>query len=231
MGDVRVPVRLGGRHQVDDGLCAWWIEDGALFRDESTGPHLDELIELTPDGPPRELTLLLDPRGAVHATCGLLPAKSIDIPPDLFKQQVADLRITFRTQPVICGPEDVALPLPSEPGALWSWIERQASGWTEAPHHPTVRRDDLVHGFGARGEALWQKLVALGRIRLDGHDNQGVLMPMPDASAQPTAPTPSGAGGAAAPDPFAELGLDTQAVERGLHDVARALGGADVRAS
>ncbi len=230
VGDVRVPVRLGGRHQVDDGLCAWWIEDGALFRDEGTGPHLDELIELTPDGPPRELTLLLDPRGAVHATCGLLPAKSIDIPPDLFKQQVADLRITFRTQPVICDPDDVALPLPSEPGALWSWIERRADGWTEVPHHPTVRRDDLVHGFGARGDALWQKLVALGRIRLDGHDDQGVLMPMPDASAQPTAPTPSGAGIAAAPDPFAELGLDTQAVERGLHDVARALGEADVRA-
>ena len=46
--------------------------------------------------------------------------------------------------PVLTGPGEVALPLPSEPGYSWSWIERSGDGWIEVPHHPTGHKADLV---------------------------------------------------------------------------------------
>jgi hypothetical protein len=236
LGDVEIPVRLGAHAQYDDGLCGYWIEDGALFRDElfmtphglpPGAPH--EHIRVLGDEPLREypirlradgaqtfVTMLLDPRGVVHADCGLLPTKSIGIPPELFAQQAADLRVTFRTRPVLTDPVDVALPLPSEPGYAWSWIERSGDDWLEVPHHPTVERAALVAGFGTHGDALWDRLVALGRIRPQERNDIGVLMPgVADAPA----------------DRYDDLGLDPQAVERGLHDLARAIGEAGTAAS
>jgi hypothetical protein len=33
---------------------------------------------------PQKLTMLLDPRGEVHVTCGILPTKAIRIPPEQY---------------------------------------------------------------------------------------------------------------------------------------------------
>ncbi len=235
IGDVEIPVRLGEHDQLNDGLCGYWIEDGAGFRDETFyTPHgmdtdashermkipgdqpLAFPIRLTPDGPAQTVTMLIDPRGVVHATCGVLPTKSIAVPPDHYARQAAELRTTFQISPILTPPDDVALPLPSEPGYSWSWIERSGGAWQETPHHPTVRQADLVAGFGANGNELWNRLVEQGRIvPLDRHDT-GVLMP----------------GRAAAPaDRFDDLGLNPEAVERGLHDIARCIGEAGIAAS
>ncbi|MFN0191867.1 MAG: jacalin-like lectin [Aestuariivirga sp.] len=237
IGAVEVPVRLGEHDQLNDGLCGYWIEEGAVFRDETFytphgvnpgTPHdriralgdepLGEFpIRLTAGGPAQTVTMLVDPRGVVHATCGVLPAKSIAIPPDQYARQAAELRVTFQTAPILTAPDDVALPLPSEPGYSWSWIEASADGsWQETPHHPTVRQTDLVAGFGANGSALWDRLVEQGRIvPLDRHD-AGVLMP----------------GDRNAPaNRFDDLKLNPEAVERGLHDIARSIGEAGIAAS
>jgi hypothetical protein len=174
-------------------------------------------LRLKAEGAPQFVTMLVDPRGVVHATCGILPTKSIGIPQEQYAEVAADLRATFVTAPVLTAPDDVALPLPAEPGYSWSWIERSGEKWLEVPHHPTVHKADVVAGFGIEnGAKLWDRLVERGRIvPLDRHD-VGVLMP-----GDPQAPAGL----------FDDLKLDNAAVERGLHDIARAIGEARIAAS
>jgi hypothetical protein len=229
---VEMPVRLGELNQHDDGLCGYWVEEGTALRGdlfhtphglEGGAPHprirvlgeepLDTFpVRLTPDGAPAFVTLLIDPRGVVHASCGVLPVKSIAVPPEQFVDQVAALRATFRVAPVLTAPDAVDLPLPGEPGYAWSWLERDGDTWNEVPHHPTVRKAELVAGFGNVGPALWDLLVETGRLVLADGPAVGLLMP-----GDPAVP----------PARLAALGVAPEALERGLHALARSIGEAD----
>jgi len=241
IGNVQVPVRLGELKQLNDGLCGYWVEAAALFRNDTFyTPHglgasapesrivslgddpFQFPLRLTAEGTEETVTMLVDPRGVVHATCGVLPSKSIAIPPDLWAAQAAALRATFQTMPVLTDPNEVEIPLPAEPGYSWSWLERTNDGWVEVPFHPTVRRGDLVAGFGAKGDGLWDLLVALGRLVPQGDGQSGLLMP-----GDPPAPTDPKTSA----DPFAPVQLTTEAVERGLHDIARSIRPARIGAS
>lgn len=233
---VRFPVRLGELALADDGLCGYWIEDADGFRDERFHtPHglpgqppahprlrvvgeealADFPIQLTPDGPDTVVTMLIDPRGMVHAACGVLPVKSIGVPTDQYAAQAAALRATFVTAPVLTAADAVALPLPAEPGFAWSWLERGPAGWAEVPHHPTVTRAALLAAFGSTGPALWDLLVARGRILLPDGPDRGLLMPGDPVDV------------AAALKPLA---LTPEAVERGLQALGQAIGDTDTRA-
>ncbi|NEQ65138.1 MAG: hypothetical protein F6K21_06495 [Symploca sp. SIO2D2] len=128
--DVIVPVRLGEAKQLNDGLVAYWVEDGnggyglVHFPElESTGSVADAL-SLTVSGDALKLTMLLDPRGVVHATCGVLPVKDICIPPDQYAKVLRSLSVTFLTSPVLTSSKEVELPLPTEAGYGWSWLDR-----------------------------------------------------------------------------------------------------------
>ena len=90
-----------------------------------------DLVQAIAD-PPQKLTMLVDPRGVVHATCGILPTKAIGIPADHYDKALRSLQITFRSGPILTGSgEKVNLPLPAEPGYTWSWVEKNQSAWTE----------------------------------------------------------------------------------------------------
>jgi hypothetical protein len=68
--------------------------------------------------------MLLDPRGVVHATCGILPVKDISIPPDQYANVLRTLSVTFLTSPVLTSSKEVELLLPAEAGYGWSWLDR-----------------------------------------------------------------------------------------------------------
>ncbi|NOY62874.1 MAG: hypothetical protein GXP10_06960, partial [Gammaproteobacteria bacterium] len=70
------------------------------------------------------LTLLIDPRGAVHATSGILPRKRIELMREHVASALANMSMTFRVGPVLTDPETVRMPLPSEIPGNWSWINR-----------------------------------------------------------------------------------------------------------
>src|SRR5262249_33856960 len=81
---------------------------------------------------PHTLTMLVDPRGAVHATSGILPAKAIRIPVDHFADALRGLEITFFSAPIRTDLQHIDLPLPAEPDFTWSWLERTRTGaWQE----------------------------------------------------------------------------------------------------
>ena len=88
------------------------------------------------DGPPQKLTMLVDPRGAAHATTGVLPAKAIRIPPDQYAEALRNLAITFLSAPVVTTQGKINLPLPAEPGYAWSWLAKSGGEWASSEIGP-----------------------------------------------------------------------------------------------
>ena len=143
IADVLGPARtLVKKHDflagVADGEALWTLLcERNVLRQLERNPHIHYAAD-TPDlaqaiaDPPQKLTMLVDPRGVVHATCGVLPTKVVAIPADQYAQALRSLAITFLTAPVLTGRGDrVNLPLPAEPGYVWSWIERNDGTWSE----------------------------------------------------------------------------------------------------
>jgi hypothetical protein len=128
LGNVRIPIRLGAEEQLSDGLIGYWPEDkqGAI----STGfltPK--DGIELALNDAPRILTMLLDPHGKVHATSGVLPVKTIDIPAGQYSDLLQHLAVTFLAAPILTGQNEMDLPVPHEPGQSWTWLDSRDGTW------------------------------------------------------------------------------------------------------
>jgi hypothetical protein len=154
LAQVNFPIRIGEYRQLNDGLIGYWIETGnGDLGDDFYAPQADnagpnkitqEHIQVHREGrpvhltraladPPQILTLLVDPRGSVHATTGILPTKAIDIPADHYAQALRNLEVTFLTAPIVADHGQIDLPLPGEPGFAWSWLERQDGTWGTSP--------------------------------------------------------------------------------------------------
>ena len=94
--NVSLPIRIGERGQLNDGVLGYWKEDAANALDtvfhttvaqnvvtNSTIQSYEEAplnLLQSPVSAAQALTMLVDPRGEMHATTGMLPAKSINIP-------------------------------------------------------------------------------------------------------------------------------------------------------
>jgi hypothetical protein len=150
--EVRVPVRIGDHRRLGDGLVGYWKETGDTYEDTFYVPLSEPLddpsirthaggeapIEQSLTAPPQVLTMLVDPRGAVHATCGVLPVKTIDIPAEQYVDALRRIEVTFAAGPVLTPAAAVGLPLPAQPGHSWSWVERTTTGWHETEPAPTA---------------------------------------------------------------------------------------------
>ena len=150
---VKVPIRLGEFGQLDDGLVGYWRESpdsagGYTYANEGTffSPQTrkvghariktygDESLHMlrTAAEPAQHVTMLLDPRGQVHATTGVLPSEQLRVLPEFYAQALADLEVSFLTAPLLTDRNTLRLPVPEEPGLTWSWTTRQPDGaWAE----------------------------------------------------------------------------------------------------
>lgn len=84
------------------------------------------------------VTVLADPRAAIHATTGVLPVKQLDIPQRFVDSALSHMEISFRTGPTltVVAPspdqeknpspfhESVVHSSPAEQNGTWSWYER-----------------------------------------------------------------------------------------------------------
>ncbi|NEQ72115.1 MAG: hypothetical protein F6K23_02900 [Okeania sp. SIO2C9] len=156
---VKFPIRLGEYQQFNDGLVGYWLEKEDALSEEFYAPQSDLEqdtskikvhhpekawhIDFNLEDQPKLLTMLIDPRGKVHATCGILPTKAIDIPPDQYQEALEKIEITFLSTPILTDLKDmrdssldkkINLPLPGEPGYEWSWLEKEQGEWLEVPH-------------------------------------------------------------------------------------------------
>lgn len=145
--NVSFPLRLGEYKQFNDGLVGYWIEDGDTYKDNKfyssqaenvnnpniiTHHHTAITQDLTLTTEPLKLTMLVDPRGEVHATSAILPSKRISIPSDQYAGILQKLSVTFMTAPVLTDQGGIRLNLPKESGYSWSWLARpSAAVWQQ----------------------------------------------------------------------------------------------------
>jgi hypothetical protein len=141
---VRFPIRLGEQDQLGDGLAVYFEEDDRGRYDGYVIPNYDSAGSADQDPLHRKcdylyqsaaasaltVTMLVDPRGKVHATTGILPIKAIDLPPVHYEAALQRLGTSFLAAPVLAdrqadGP--ISLPIPDEPGQRWTFVEPGAA--------------------------------------------------------------------------------------------------------
>jgi hypothetical protein len=148
--DVAFPIRLGEYQQLNDGLVGYWKEQGDSYADDifyapQSDPITDAHIKTHADHPaplqqtleasPTMISMLVDPRGSVHATCGILPVKEITIPPDQYAAALQAIEVLFLSTPIVTDRGKINLPLPVESGYSWSWA---TTGETTEPGNVTL---------------------------------------------------------------------------------------------
>ncbi|WP_019927401.1 hypothetical protein [Nocardia sp. BMG111209] len=177
-------VRLGETAQYDDGLIGAVVDDDYdHFHTvvEPTGTHDGYLqpigagdhLALAFDGDSTAtLTLLLDPRAAVHATTDILPVSSITVPTRFTDTAIAAMAINFRAGPLLIAGTDtgaVTLPEPATATGAWSWTEPVGRTWTD---HPIVTPDPASLPTGADPEIRSGYLVLTDAAQHSRTSNQ-----------------------------------------------------------
>jgi hypothetical protein len=124
-------------------------------------------IEQSIKSDPQILTMLVDPRCVFHATSGILPSKVINIPPEQYTEALKNIKVTFLMAPILTDKDQFYLPLLSEPGYDWSWLEKKGSIWSEITMIPMVEKATFITIFTARfpdressSETCWNELLA-----------------------------------------------------------------------
>jgi len=152
---VKFPIRIGEYQQLNDCLVGYWVEtaegtykDSTFYAPQSCFvPHsqvktlFDDARDRTPDTPvnleqtleantAQTLVMLVDPRGQVHASCGVLPAKTISIPPEQYVPALQAIEVTFLSAPLLSDLNQINLSLPEVPGYAWSWLGKAGNNWS-----------------------------------------------------------------------------------------------------
>ena len=157
---VVIPMRLGEHQLLNDGLVGFWketageldnvfhapqtlndikISDDVTYKEGLTTPCIRAYVKgvtdnlsLTLHDDALGLTMLMDPRGVVHATCGVLPVYKLEIPAVYYAGVLKRMGVTFRVSPILTDAEELHAALPKEAGYVWSWITQpQVSTWEE----------------------------------------------------------------------------------------------------
>ncbi|MEO0534181.1 MAG: hypothetical protein AAF215_09970 [Cyanobacteria bacterium P01_A01_bin.123] len=199
--EVKVPIRIGEYQQLNDGVIGYWKEQPRTaggyeyennifyaqqsdlnesenietqFIDPATNPEVEEgpiNIIQSISSPPQHLTMLVDPRGSIHATAGILPSKVITIPPEQFAEALANIKVTFSTTPILTERTQqgrLHLPLPTAPDYDWVWLEQKGrKTWSEILTTPVIEKAAFVQSYAEKTsdpspdpESVWEGLLA-----------------------------------------------------------------------
>ncbi len=181
---VQFPIRLGEYRQFNDGLVGYWEEsfDGHFESPLYLNASLESEAETAPDGivynvdesahrlqsvdsRAQRFTLMMDPRGKIHATCGIVPVKDIHIPKEHYTPALENIEMTFLSAPVLGDRSQIQLPLPDEPGYRWSWLQHRDDGWERTD------QDDIVPA-GSRADFSGRQIIRDGWLQLSKTKSQ-----------------------------------------------------------
>lgn len=192
--EVKVPIRIGAYQQLNDGVIGYWkeqpvaeggyeYEDNIFYAQQSDSNESGKIegVEEGPEegpiniiqsisSPPQRLTMLVDPRGSVHATAGILPSKVITIPSEQYAEALANIKVTFLTTPILTERTQqgrLHLPLPTAPDYDWVWLEQKGRDtWSEILTTPVIEKTNFVQSFVEKTsdptldpDSVWQGLL------------------------------------------------------------------------
>lgn len=196
LNTLAVPVNLGDLNQFNDGLAGFFLGSNwdtfytpvsqssagqvqgshwgtiqLLPNPDTQSPSLlpppDKIVAGTPVSE-LVITLVMDPRAAIHATTGILPVKSLRIPETQYRPVLHKLMVNFLSSPVMVnkqnlttGGQSFSVPLPPEKGYDWHWVQ---PGQEETPLAPNEASD------GARFPATPNEMLD-GWLKLMPVDN------------------------------------------------------------
>jgi hypothetical protein len=146
------PVRLGSQSLRNDGLIGYYTDNSSTpansFQVFNTviqpGIASDYLKQIgannnylqlrfihddsgVPDSTQNQIcniTMLLDPRGSVHAFSGLLPVTELAVPSEFVNAALQKMCYTFRAGPFLSSPDAVRIPRPMVSKGTWTWFDK-----------------------------------------------------------------------------------------------------------
>lgn len=193
---VRFPLQVGAHGRATDGIVGFWIDvdqgplAGPRFANDRFYSVLDPdeleaaavppdraanrfiasgcgVLEVAPGSPPVTLTILFDPRAAVHLTCPATPTRTLRLPPSHFRPQMGRIGFVHLAAPLLMAEGSVSAFVPEAPGADWTWLSRDGETWREVPQHPSLTRDRVLETFPDGGDRLWEELLERGWLDPD----------------------------------------------------------------
>jgi len=186
------PVQLGNLTSLRDGLLGYFVDGNyekfSAVHVAQPGPNdpplSGYLSQIGPNNwlrlgfaasgpsPGHKLTLVMDPRAAVHAQCGILPTKDVTLLSEWVDSALAGMKATFRTGPLLAemrqlipqGQKEpvssLLTPCPAEKNGKWQWRQLAGDGaWPVAdlapvddsavfPDAPPILRDGALQLSG-----------------------------------------------------------------------------------
>jgi hypothetical protein len=208
---VSFPIRIGEQRRFNDGVVGYFVEDpeeGGFLGDVLWAPQggidhgPDDSIDVFTDedgafnvwhtlaDPPVLTTVLFDPRGTLHATCGILPAKSVEIPRIQYERAMNAIAVSFLTAPVLTPADQLEIPLPELSGWSWSWLAVERGRWQRLAKDVTITRAELDASF-AELPTLWEALHLAGWLQpWPGHGGHARVVPATQRPELPAALQP-----------------------------------------
>ena len=195
LADVRFEVKLGDLRQISDGLVGYFKTGSngsqdygrffALAADadaNGVAPAAAGPVSVSLSAGQQVLTLLMDPHSAVHASSGVLPVKSIELPASCYAQPLARMQVSFPCNPVLAPAGGPTLPLPAVPGFDWRWLQAGPQGWRASPE-AAGPGDKALFGYSPLR-------VIEGWLQLAPVAPDQALPSAPSANTQPANPPP-----------------------------------------
>ncbi|HAB16836.1 MAG TPA: hypothetical protein PLX89_09725 [Verrucomicrobiota bacterium] len=142
LDQLQLEVRIGNKALLTDGVVGLWPEQGnedtpglAAFQ-PGWGEESPAVPVVLNGAAPVRFIVLMDPRATLTAYTGLLPAKTLSVPPAHLAGALGRMEVTFLSTPVLAGEQTIRVPLMDLEGSAWSWVEKQETTWSETPLDP-----------------------------------------------------------------------------------------------
>jgi hypothetical protein len=127
------PVQIGSLELNQDGVMGYFANDdysafnsvhNAGVKDPLSPAYVvNQFTNVKPAGDTVYVTLLLDPRGAIHCTTGILPVLQTELPELYIGKVLDDMLVEFKSGPTLVDKSQWWLPLPAGVGQQWSWLQ------------------------------------------------------------------------------------------------------------
>jgi hypothetical protein len=141
---VKFPLFIGDYLLENDGLLGYFpIDDYKHLYTTVNAPEFamsesesffkaDTALQLTLNGTPQKVVLLIDSSAGIHLSTGILPTKFVELLHYNSNELIESLNVTFMVAPFIAEQVDPGIPIPTSINANWKWTHQsEVTTWQE----------------------------------------------------------------------------------------------------